>query len=372
MNINMEKYLGELEELVNIDSGSKTPHGVEKVCDILYKKFEDIGLIVKKHYINDNAGPCLEVRNKEGKDIDILILGHMDTVFGEGTVKERPFSMRENIAYGPGVIDMKSALLSVYYVIKDVIEDNKIDKSICIAFNCDEEISSIYSRELLEELGRNSKYALVLEPARANGAFVASRKGVMKYKIDFSGVASHAGNNHKEGKSAIQELAHWVLKLHELTNYDLETTVNVGVVSGGSSANVVCPSASCEVDVRVKTIDEANRIDKCINELLNNINTDGVSVKVSGGLSRPPMEMTEKRRELHKLVEEIGKEEGINVHWTDAGGGSDGNIVASVGTPVIDAIGPIGGYGHNEKEYLEIDSVEPMARLLKKLIEKLS
>lgn len=370
--MNIEKYLKELEEIVNIDSGSKMPDGVEKVCDIFYKKFKELGLIVKKHYIDEKVGPCLEVRNKDTKDIDILILGHMDTVFGEGTVKERPFTIKDNRAYGPGVVDMKSGLLSVYYVIEELVKEDKLNASVCVAFNCDEEISSIYSRKFLEELGRNTKYALILEPARANGAFVANRKGVMKYHIDFNGLASHSGNNHKEGRSAIQELANWVLKLHELTDYDKGTTVNVGVINGGSSANVVCPYASCDVDVRVMCIEEANRIDDYIRELENNIYTQGVTVNINGGLTRPPMNMTKERERLHKIVEQVGEEEGINIHWTDAGGGTDGNIVSYVGAHVIDAIGPIGGLAHNEKEYLEIDSIEPSARLLKNLICKLS
>lgn len=370
--MNLDVYLKELEELVNIDSGSKMPKGVDKVCDLLFKKFEGLNLIVKKHYISDNAGPCLEIRNKDNEDIDILILGHMDTVFGEGESTKRPFTIKNNRAYGPGVVDMKSALLCIYYAIEELIKEESLNKSICIAFNCDEEISSIYSRELLEDLGRKSKYALILEPARANGAFVANRKGVMKYKIEFKGIASHSGNNHKEGKSAINELAHWVINLHKLTDYEKGTTVNVGIINGGSSANVVCPYASCEVDIRVTCKEEADKIDKVINELKNNIYTQGVEVVINGGLKRPPMPMTKEREYLHKIVEEAGKEENINVHWTDAGGGSDGNIVASVGACVADAIGPIGGLAHNEKEYLEIDSIEPSIRLLKNIIKKLS
>lgn len=370
--MNIYKYLSELEEIVNIDSGSKMPKGVEKVCDIFYKKFKDLGLIVNKHYVSDKAGPCLEVRNKDSENIDILILGHMDTVFAEGTAKERPFTIKDNRAYGPGVIDMKSGLLSVYYAIEDLIKEDKLNASVCIAFNSDEEISSVYSSSFLEELGRKSNYALILEPARANGAFVANRKGIMKYHIEFNGIASHSGNNHQGGKSAIQELAHWIIKLHELTDYEKGTTVNVGIIKGGSSANVVCPHASCDVDVRVTCIEEAERINACIKELENNILTQGVTVEIDGGLTRPPLNMTEERERLHKIVEKVGDEEGIKVHWEDAGGGTDGNIVAHVGAHVIDAIGPIGGLGHNEKEYLEIDSVEPSNRLLKNLICKLS
>ena len=194
----------------------------------------------------------------------------------------------------------------------------------------------------------------------------------MKYKIEFKGIASHSGNNHKEGKSAINELAHWVINLHKLTDYEKGTTVNVGIIHGGSAANVVCPYASCEVDIRVTCKEEADKIDKVINELKNNIYTQGVEVVINGGLKRPPMSMTKEREYLHKIVEEAGKEENINVHWTDAGGGSDGNIVASVGACVADAIGPIGGLAHNEKEYLEIDSIEPSIRLLKNIIKKLS
>ncbi len=296
----------------------------------------------------------------------------MDTVFGKGETKKVPFKIKDNRAYGLGIVDMKSSLLLIYYVMQALVKENRLDAAICIVFNSDEEISSIYSRNLLEELGKKSRYALILEPARSNGDFVATRKGVMKYHIGFNGVASHSGNKHQEGKSAIQELAHWILELHELTDYNKGTTVNVGIVEGGVSSNVVCPKASCDVDVRVTSIEEAKKIDNAIKDLKNHVSTEGVTVDIEGGLKRPPMPMNEEREELQHIVEEVGEEVGIDVHWTDAGGGSDGNIVASVGAVVVDAIGPTGGLVHNKKEYLEIDSIEPSFKLLKKLIQRLS
>lgn len=372
IKIDIEQYLKDLEELVNIDSGSNNPEGVAKVAEILSSKFEKMGWNVKKHDFNTSVGPCLEINNKGSEEaFDVLLIGHMDTVFPKGTVAQRPFTIRENRAYGPGVNDMKAGCLLMFYVLNSLQKEGALHGSICVALNSDEEISSVYSRPWLEKLSKKSKYVLILEPARANGALVKERKGVGRFTIDITGVAAHAGVDHEKGRSAINELAYWIIELHNLTNYDLGTTLNVGMVSGGTATNVVAEKAQARVDLRFKDVKEAERVQKVIEQLINNPKTPGVSTVVAGGVVRPPMNPTEKTEELCKIVERVAQELGIEIKWASTGGGSDGNFSAALGIPTIDGLGPVGGGSHSAGEYIEINSIEERFNLLRGIIIKL-
>lgn len=370
MNFNLTTYLEELKYLVNIDCGSKTPQGTTVVAKFFDKKYKALGWSVNTHQFHEEIGPCLEITNTKTDAYDVLLIGHMDTVFPEGTVNERAFTIKDNKAYGPGVIDMKASLLSVYYALKTLQEENKLQgASICVALNSDEEISSRHSNLWIQELAKKSKYAFILEPARKNGALVNERKGVGRYFIDFKGVEAHAGIEPEKGRSAIVELAHWITELNDLTNYKVGTTVNVGVVSGGTVANVIAGNAYAEVDIRFKYIKEAERIDDAIKELLANTKITGVEVNVKGGVTRPPMTPSKKTMELCKIITNIGKELGIKIEWVATGGGSDANITAAQNVPTIDGLGPIGGGVHGVGEYLEVDSIEQRGDLLIKALE---
>ncbi len=370
-NFDLNQYLKDLEQLVNIDSGSNYPEGTQKIANFFQDKFSQIGWTVTKHQFDDTIGPCLEITNSDKDNIDILFIGHMDTVFPIGTANERPFYTKEDRAYGPGVIDMKSGLLSLYYVMNLLNLDAKNNPSFYLAFNSDEEISSKFSSSWIEELAKKSRYAFVLEPARKDGALVLERKGLAKYRIEFTGIAAHAGVEPQKGISAINELGHWIVELSKLTNYEVGTTVNIGVVSGGTKPNVVAEKASAEIDVRFKLEDEGKMVENKLNELKNNPKILGIKVDIERIGYRPPMNPSQETQELCKLVNEVGKNLGIDVQWASTGGGSDANFTAGVGTPSIDGLGPIGGGTHGVSEYLEINSVEPRIRLLKEIIERL-
>ena len=244
-----DAYIKQLEELVSIDSGSFDPEGVDKVAEAMARKYEELGLTVTKKRFDERAGYCLEVRNyPEEESIDILMVGHMDTVFPKGTVAKRPFTMDEKKAYGPGVDDMKSGLLNMYYVVKELVKENT-KLHLCLALNCDEEISSRYSNPWISELARHAKCGLVFEPARKNGAIVSDRKGLARYVIDFKGIYAHAGVNPQDGASAIHEMAEWITRLVPLNDYEHGTSLNVGIVKGGMGANTLAENAQCEVDI---------------------------------------------------------------------------------------------------------------------------
>lgn len=363
----MSQYVLELEKLVNIDSGTRNVSGVNRIADYFNKKYREIGWNVERHNFDDSVGECLEITNSNDLTYDVLLLGHMDTVFPEGTAKERPFRIEGNYAYGPGVLDMKSGLLSLYYAVKG-LEEKLRNASICVALNSDEEIGSRYSRAWIESLALKSKCVFVMEAARPNGELVLERKGAGSYRIDFKGRAAHAGIEPEKGRNAIVELGYWIEQLDSLTDYETGTTINIGVVTGGTATNVVADQAHARVGYRITDLREIEKIEEKIHYLINNPKVEGIQVDVSGGLGRPPMKPSIQTLKLCEVVEKIGKVIGIDIQWTSTGGGSDANLTAALGVPSIDGLGPVGSGGHSISEYIDLDSVEPRMRLVRELI----
>ncbi len=365
----INKYLEELETLVNTDSGSRDYEGTRKVANYFEKKYKTLGWTVKSYNFDDGIGPCLEIRNTDKEEIDILLVGHMDTVFPSGTSEERPFAIKEDRAYGPGVADMKSGLLSIYYVLESLnLDDLKMLPSICVALNSDEEISSIFSCEWIKKLASKSRYALVLEPARKNGDLVKERKGILKYNIELAGVAAHAGVEPEKGISAINELAYWIMEINQLTNFEIGTTLNVGIISGGTAANVVAEKANAVIEMRYKHEGEKIRLENTIEDLLNHAKSIGIKSYVKRIGFRPTMNPTEKSEKLFRIVDNVGKKLNVDFSWVATGGGSDANFIAAEGVPTVDALGPIGGGSHGIDEYIEINSIEPRFKLLREVI----
>jgi glutamate carboxypeptidase len=368
-NFNLDKYLKELEFLVNTDSGSYDFEGTKKVGDYFEKIYKELGWTVKSFNFDDRIGPCLEIRNIDSEEIDILLVGHMDTVFSKGTSESRPFTIKEDKAYGPGVADMKSGLLSMYYTLKSLnLSDFKMRPSICVALNSDEEIGSIFSCEWIKKLASKSKYAFVLEPGRKNGDLVNERKGVFKYNIELIGVASHAGVEPEKGISAISELAYWIIELNKLTNLEIGTTINTGIISGGTAANVVAKEANAVVDVRYKHQNEIIKIENSIKNLLQHSKFVGIKPNVNRSGFRPPMNPTEDSKKLFEIIDNVGEKLNMDFNWAATGGGSDANFIAAEGVPTADALGPIGGGTHGADEYIEINSIEFRFKLLREVI----
>lgn len=372
MSLDLNKYMQELETLVNMDSGSRFPAGTKRVADFFVEKFEKIGWLVEVVHTSDAVGPCLKICNRQADTYDLLFIGHMDTVFPEGTVAQRPFKVEGDRAYGPGVIDMKSGLLYAYYVAEELTEANALqDKNICIIFNPDEEISSVHSRKLIEQTAVNCRHAIVLEPARANGGTVKIRKGISKYFIDFHGKAAHAGVDPENGASAVDELCKWVLDLNQFRSEETGTSVNAGVISGGTAPNVVADHAQVQIDVRMRVIEEAEKFDARVRELAAKPFDPRVKIDVKGGLTRPPLNNPEGNAKLFVLLEDAAQELGIKIEWVATGGGSDGNFTSALGVPTLDTLGPIGGLGHGVGEYMEISSVVPRFKLLMGVVNRI-
>ena len=372
MSFSLNNYLEELRPLINIDCGTLTVDGIDVVATLMAQKYLDLGWNVKRIDCGI-AGTGLEVRNKPQADhIDVMLIGHMDTVFPVGTAAARPMTHDDERAYGPGVSDMKSGLLSVVYALRD-LDPTALDAlSICVCMNPDEEIGSLHSETWLKSVAINAKHVLVAEAARADGSLVKARKGMARYRLSFHGKAAHAGNEPQNGRSAITEMAHWILAINAMTDFESGTTLNAGVVSGGAGANIVPDLAEVVVDVRFWDNDEYAAVDAQIRTLTETPFIDGVTITVEREAHKPSMVPSPQTEVLMAQVEAVGKELGIDITWQAVGGGSDANLTAVLGIPTLDGLGPIGAGFHSEDEWLDLASIEPRIRLLQQVLVKIA
>lgn len=362
-NFVLDEYLRLVEELVNIDSGSRVRGGPAKVAAKMAELYRALGLSVQVLDGDNEYGPRLEIRSHpEREEIDLLLSGHMDTVFAGGTAAERPFRAENGRGYGPGVMDMKAGLVSMYYLVRALTEE-KTDLSFCVALNSDEEISSLRSRDWIAGLARKSAYAFVMEPGRKNGEYVSERKGLARYQVTMKGIAAHAGIAPQDGASAIHEMAHFITEIIALNAYDRGTSVNVGVISGGNTANVVCDLAECQIDTRFDDIGESQKIEAKLEALKQAPRDSRVSISVTRAGFRPPMRATDKTTALLEQMKAEGERLGMEVKWVKTGGGSDGNFIAFEGCTVVDGMGPAGEGAHSSNEVLHIDTIEKRLEL---------
>ncbi|MFY9997414.1 MAG: M20 family metallopeptidase [Leclercia sp.] len=370
--MNLEHYIDELKTLVNVDCGTKTLDGVATVAGIMQLFWQAEGWHTEQIDLGDKVGPGVLVTNKpQAEQFDVLLVGHLDTVFAPGTVAQRPLTQDETRLYGPGVSDMKSGLLNILWAMRGLDAADNARLSIAVAMNPDEETGSVYSHEWIGELAKRSRCVLVCEAARADGSLVKARKGMAGYQLAFSGVAAHAGNDPEKGRSAIVALAHSILAINGLADLARGTTLNVGVINGGSAGNVVADSASAELDVRFWENDEYDRVHQQLQALCAQGFLEGVTTSIVRVNHKPAMAASDETRALMQLVEKAGSEEGIAITWQAVGGGSDANHTAALGIPTLDGFGPTGAGFHSPAEWLEIASIEQRIRLLKRVVSML-
>ena len=366
---NMEKYMQDLENLVNIDCIADNIAGVDKVADYIAKDFNTPMWHISRPDCGPKCARPLMITNTTEDSYDVILCCHMDTVFPDGTVAKRPFSIKGDRAYGPGVSDMKCGVVQAMHVAKAMEANGSLKNlKLCLLFNSEEERGSTNIEPWLTEVGSKSKYCLVLEAARANGARVLERKSVMRYKATFTGKAAHAGNAHADGRNAINEMAYWTLALAGLTNYETGLTVSVGVVNGGVGYNTVAPNAFMDVDVRAVDKSQKKIIDDAIEKLKEHAKAAEIGVEAGCVAYQPPMASTPETADLGAIIDAASKEFGASTEWVKAGGGSDGNFTSGAGACTVDGIGPVGSGGHTDAEYLELKSVEPSLHILEKVL----
>lgn len=368
----LEPMLNLIEKLVNIDSGSTNKVGVDKIGKILIEEYKQMDFTIEVKE-NKEFGNNILIMHKEAVKPEILLIAHMDTVFPIGTAAERPFTIKNGLAFGPGVADMKASQVTLLYAMKYLYEKKDAAmKNVIIILNSDEEIGSPTSRELIEEISKNVKYALVMEPARKDGSIVSSRRGGGRYTLHVHGRSAHSGVAPEEGRSAIEELAYKTIKLNHLTDHEQGISVSVGIVEGGDAVNMIPDSATGYVDVRVESDEQSLEIAKKIESICSVPDVPGTTIDLEGGITRPPMEPDEKNQKLLEIVKEVGNSFGLIVTDSHTGGGSDASFPSHLGVATIDGVGPIGGKLHNEGEYLEIDSLTERCFLLAETVSKLS
>jgi len=361
-----------LERLVNIDSGSADKEGIDEIGRILQSEYKKLGFVIEKS-TQPVQGDHLIIRHKEAIKPEIIIVAHMDTVFAKGTAEVRPFSISGNRAYGPGVIDMKASQVTLLYAIKALFEKNVTGpENVLILLTSDEEIGSPTSRKLIENQAQDKKYALIMEPARQDGSLVTARRGAGEYMLRVKGIAAHSGIAPQAGRSAIEELARKIIKLHKLTDHEKGISVNVGLIEGGNTVNTVAPSAEAHIDLRISDIEQAAWLEQQVVDICATPDVEGTSIELVGGIDRPPMVKNKQTIELLKVIQEVGNELGIVIKDMATGGGSDASFTSAIGVATIDGLGPIGGHAHTEEEYLEVASFVERTALLANVIHRLT
>ena len=296
----------------------------------------------------------------------ILMVGHFDTVWPTGTLARMPFRVTNGRARGPGVFDMKAGLVQGLWALRALRETGCQHPSVVFFFNSDEEVGSPSSRSLIEEEARKAAVCLVLEPS-FNGALKTARKGAGIFSVRVTGRAAHAGSEPFAGVSAIEEACRITLDLHAENNRETGTTVNVGVIHGGTRANVVAADAELEVDLRAATEAEGRRMTRLILGLRPHHGE--ARIDVSGGMNRPPMERTAEIARLLGHARQLSLELGFDLEEASVGGGSDGNFCAVVNPAVLDGLGAVGGGAHALNEYVLVDHMVPRAALVARLLE---
>jgi len=367
----LDDYLAELTALVEHESPSRDKGALDALAARIGARWVDLG--ARSVEIVENSVGGNHVVGRFGGGLDqrpALIVGHFDTVWPVGTLARMPIRREGARLHGPGVYDMKTSLILVHAALESLAALGlSLRRPLTVLFTSDEEIGSLTSRTLIEDLARQSEHVLVLEPPLDDGSLKTARKGVGSFSLTVEGKAAHAGIAPEQGASAIVELAHQILRIQALNDPSAGTTLNVGKIRGGTTSNVVADQASAEIDVRTVTIAAAEAVERALPAL--DPVTPGTRVLVEGGINRPPMERSPAIAALFDRARSIGRELGMELTEGSTGGGSDGNFTAALGAPTLDGLGALGGGAHADHEHILINSIPERAALLAALILKL-
>jgi len=366
-----------LRTLVETESPSHDKDAVDRVGKIVVEAARKLGAQVEI-IPNKETGDHILARFAQSRATNmsaveargegsVLILCHMDTVFPLGTIQKTPYREVGDKIFGPGTQDMKAGIVIALAAIEEA-QSTGLNRPVTLLCTSDEEIGSHTSRELIESLAKESALVLVMEGALLDGSLKTWRKGVGEFWVKTKGRAAHAGGAHQDGRNAIEEMAHQVIAIQKLTDYSKQTTLNVGVIQGGTVSNVIPEEAVIQVDVRVMQPGEWERLESEINKLKPVL--DGTSIEITGGLNRPPMPFDEKMKGTFEKAKAIASGIGMTLTAGGTGGASDGNFVAPLGIPLLDGMGAVGEGYHSEREYIFEDSLEQKAKLVAALIQE--
>jgi len=359
-----------LKELVHLESPSNNRKAVNKCTAYLAQVLRKNGAKVTR-FPQENIGDLYlaEYPAKRSKDRleQILLLTHIDTVWPVGKIEGMPFYLSGKNLYGPGVLDMKAGVVVAAYALKTMNDLNIIpDKRIALFINSAEEIGNANSYAMIEKLAKKSSKVLCLEPSLPGGALKIQRKGRLVVRLLSSGKAAHAGNP-SQGVNAIEEMMLQIRGLSKLRTK--ETTVNIGLISGGEKANIVAEKAEAVLDIRFWNNNQKQKILDYFKQLAPCL--PGAQIKHKVESLTPPMEKTKRSAQLLAEVQDIADSLGLKLEAGKTGGGSDASIASNIGVPTLDGLGPDGNGIHAENEHLILPSLVERAALLTELLCRL-
>ncbi len=364
-----------LRELVDTDSGSYNKPGIDAVGAAIERFFATQGIPTER-VAQSKHGDCIRAMvgasaPQGNAPSNIVLMGHRDTVFPDGEASRRPFTIEGDIAYGPGVADMKAGLVMNAFILAGFHKFGGAPAPLVALFTGDEEIGSPEGRPVIEAEARRARVVFNSEPGRVSGNVVTGRKGGVFSAFRITGKASHSGGNFSDGISAIEELARKVQALHALTDLERGITVNVGLVSGGQSVNTVAPWAEGQIDLRYVTPDDRAEVMEKITAIIARSHVPGTKAELEIKGEFLPLVQTPEARRLFELYVASAAESGFSTSGEFTGGCADSGFTAGVGTPTICAVGPVGGKAHSPDEFLRIDSLVPRAQACARAILRL-
>ncbi|MFO7662753.1 MAG: M20 family metallopeptidase [Chloroflexota bacterium] len=367
LSLHREAMVALLADLVAAESPSDVPETQAGPLRTLAAQFQQLGYDVRHTPGRKTGGWLLASHPAAGERPRQLLLGHCDTVWPVGTLAEMPLIIEDDILRGPGSYDMKAGLVQGIFALR-ALQELGLDPPLTPVFliNTDEEIGSIESRPVIEELAQQSARAFILEPsAGPDGKLKTARKGTGEFTVIVRGVAAHAGLEPEKGASAVHAMAELIQSLSALNDYPRGLSVNVGIISGGLRANVVAPECRAAVDARAMTAGDAARLEEAIRGLIAPL--PGTTVEISGGFERGPLERTPRNVALWQQAREVGGEMELMLQEAAVGGGSDGNLTSAY-TATLDGLGPVGDGAHARHEHVIISKMIERSALLAGLL----
>jgi glutamate carboxypeptidase len=365
-----DRLLAELRGWVEHETPTTDPLAVNRLLDRCAAELSAVGGALTRLPGRDGYGDTLLCRTP-GEGAPVVVAGHLDTVWDHGTLgSSMPWRVEGPKAHGPGIYDMKAGSFMAFHSVREILrQKTRTRRPIVLLLTPDEEVGSPTSRAPIEDAARGARAVLIPEPAGQGGACVTARKGVGRFDIAVQGVSAHAGGNWAEGRSAVVALAEVILKIHAMTDLAAGITTNVAPIRGGTRPNVIPPEAGAEVDLRVPTVELGERMEAAILGL--SYERDGIAVRVTGGMNRPPFAETPEIAALYAQARDLAAKHGYELPKQHRGGGSDGNFTAAIGVPTLDGLGCTGAGAHAPHEHILWADLAPRCATLCALMEEI-
>ncbi|WND01463.1 hydrolase [Temperatibacter marinus] len=367
-----------VQEWSLINSGSRNLSGLEKMtqivadfarplgADIDYISLEDTEVVNDRgEAIGFQNAPILRLRKRPKANRRLLLTGHLDTVFPVESDFQSPTWLNDSLLNGPGVADMKGGIIVMLMALM-ALEKSPFAERIGweILLSPDEETGSLASAPVLMQRAKAADMGLTYEPAMPDGTMAGERKGSGNFTCVVFGKEAHAGRAFYEGRNAVVALGDLIGKLAALSGQREGLTVNPAVIQGGTAANVVPDLAQCKFNVRLERVEDQQWFETALENMIDTANKqDGITVKLYGGINRPPKVITAENQLMMDLIAACGAELGQSIQYIPTGGCCEGNNLAAAGLPNVDTLGVIGGYIHSDQEYVDVTSFVPRVQL---------